>query len=464
MPDLKFQEINGGVTTQPSGPDLFPYVHDPFGSPTDEITTFLDTFQNGSLDWKTTGKQAFGNDAALGTADGREKFFDLENTTTNFSLPGIDNYSCGKFVHTLDPSIDLGAVFKATSSFLFQSDVPETNAENFYYGETVRIDTNLYGSGNYGTPVSLSTQSNVFGSGTIDFSIGAYHYSYKGFESTCTIVENVALQIAGFNNSNTKGQITTNKGVEITAPNFWQTFGFPLGTIVNNYGLYIADQEYTGSTLIRAIYSEGGAVEFDAKTGKSAILYMSGDDISQPYTLLPANSYLRISPYLPTGGGALIIAATDGDSNPLKISGVFGTTNPTDSTAGIILNASKANGSGGVTTLADGETILQISNDTSIKFNMLGNGNVGMSGNLTLGSFTSGATAANGVLGLSNAATAPTASVDLVQLYGVDLSAGNATLGLRTETAVAVDVSLVSTNSITVQINGSNYKIPLTAV
>lgn len=39
MPDLKFQQINGGVTTTPSGTDILPYVHDPSGSPADRQAT-----------------------------------------------------------------------------------------------------------------------------------------------------------------------------------------------------------------------------------------------------------------------------------------------------------------------------------------------------------------------------------------------------------------------------------------
>lgn len=80
--------------------------------------------------------------------------------------------------------------------------------------------------------------------------------------------------------------------------------------------------------------------------------------------------------------------------------------------------------------------------------------------NLCIGAAAAGATAV-GVLALSNSATAPTTSVDLVQLYGVDLSAGNATLGLHTERAVAVDAAVVSTHTLTVKINGTNYRIML---
>lgn len=62
----------------------------------------------------------------------------------------------------------------------------------------------------------------------------------------------------------------------------------------------------------------------------------------------------------------------------------------------------------------------------------------------------------------SNASLASTP--DQVRLGGYDLSAGNRTLALSTETAVATDISLVSTNSLTVRINGSTYKIPLVFV
>lgn len=98
---------------------------------------------------------------------------------------------------------------------------------------------------------------------------------------------------------------------------------------------------------------------------------------------------------------------------------------------------------------------------TNPAYNFLGSGSSLFKGNVVVGGATAAGATAAGVLALSNLATAPTSSADLVQLYGVDLSAGNATLGIFTETAVAVDVALVSTNSLTVKINGTNYKLML---
>lgn len=79
--------------------------------------------------------------------------------------------------------------------------------------------------------------------------------------------------------------------------------------------------------------------------------------------------------------------------------------------------------------------------------------------NLVVGAAAAGATAVN-VLALSNSATAPTTSVDLVQLYGVDISAGNASLGITTETAVVTE-TVVSDRTLAIKVNGTTYKICL---
>jgi len=78
-----------------------------------------------------------------------------------------------------------------------------------------------------------------------------------------------------------------------------------------------------------------------------------------------------------------------------------------------------------------------------------------------MGTSAIGTSGAGGVLGLSNSATAPTTAVDITQLYSVDLSAGNATLGIRTETAVAADAAVVSTHSLSIVVNGTTYRLLL---
>jgi len=81
-------------------------------------------------------------------------------------------------------------------------------------------------------------------------------------------------------------------------------------------------------------------------------------------------------------------------------------------------------------------------------------------GNLLLGATAAGASAAGGVLAMGNGAVAPSDSTDLAQIYAVDLSPGNCTLGIRVETAVVTE-SVVSDRTLSVVINGTTYKICL---
>ena len=76
-------------------------------------------------------------------------------------------------------------------------------------------------------------------------------------------------------------------------------------------------------------------------------------------------------------------------------------------------------------------------------------------GNVCMGTAVFGASAAK-VLALTNGATEPTTSVDLVHVYGIDLSAGNAALAVYQEAAVRTG-SVVVTHSIPVRWNGATY-------
>jgi hypothetical protein len=69
-----------------------------------------------------------------------------------------------------------------------------------------------------------------------------------------------------------------------------------------------------------------------------------------------------------------------------------------------------------------------------------------------------------GDLKMSQIASEPSSTADRAGIYAIDLSAGNCTLGIDTETAIAVDASLVSTHSLTIRANGATYKIPLILV
>ena len=64
---------------------------------------------------------------------------------------------------------------------------------------------------------------------------------------------------------------------------------------------------------------------------------------------------------------------------------------------------------------------------------------------------------------MANGGTEPAnAVVDLVGLYAVDIAAGRATLGIRSEETVIATAELASTHKLVVRINGTSYAIMLT--
>lgn len=81
--------------------------------------------------------------------------------------------------------------------------------------------------------------------------------------------------------------------------------------------------------------------------------------------------------------------------------------------------------------------------------------------NLGVGVTAFGTSAAK-VLGIGNGTVPSTSPADMIQIFSVDASAGNATLGLRTEAAVATE-SVVSDRTLQVVINGTVYKLCLKA-
>jgi hypothetical protein len=82
-------------------------------------------------------------------------------------------------------------------------------------------------------------------------------------------------------------------------------------------------------------------------------------------------------------------------------------------------------------------------------------------GNLGIG-VTAWGTSAAKVIGIGNGTAPSTSPADMIQIFSVDASAGNATLGLRTEAAVATE-SVTSDRTLQVVINGTVYKLCLKA-
>lgn len=105
----------------------------------------------------------------------------------------------------------------------------------------------------------------------------------------------------------------------------------------------------------------------------------------------------------------------------------------------------------------------RFNNDGSITYQDGATGNELMrwniSGNFLIGTTAAGTSAAN-VIGIKNGTAPSTSPADMIQIFSTDLSAGNATLGLRTETAVVTE-AVTSDRTLSVLINGTVYKILL---
>jgi hypothetical protein len=154
-------------------------------------------------------------------------------------------------------------------------------------------------------------------------------------------------------------------------------------------------------------------------------------------------------------GGALAIG---GD---LTMSGASEIQN--DATDQFIRLRGGTSGSTGGNIICFGPTHASASNTVQVNgssgVNITGPTNI--TGNIGVGTSTFG-TSATRTLALFNGTVPSTSPADTVQLFSVDLSAGNATLGIRTETAVVTE-SVTSDRTLSVNINGTVYKICLKA-
>lgn len=84
-------------------------------------------------------------------------------------------------------------------------------------------------------------------------------------------------------------------------------------------------------------------------------------------------------------------------------------------------------------------------------------------GNVVVGGTAAGATA-NGTLAFALNGTNPSATVDLVHLYGQDISAGNRALAVYQEAAVSAAAAVASTTGLPVIWNGTPYRLLATTV
>lgn len=233
------------------------------------------------------------------------------------------------------------------------------------------------------------------------------------------------------------GALTTQRAFRILAP----TYAFVASsTITNAVTLSISGPPIAGTnatlTNASAFVIESGTASIGTLASQSDLTIFSTKNPVSDLSL-PTNYQLQIS------GNSASVGATAGIS--------FGVSTAPTATGASIYHIRQGSGSFGDLAFATKPS----GGVTTERMRLTSDGNLG------LGTSTFG-TNATKTLALSNGVVPTTSPADTVQLFSADISAGNASLGIRTETAVVTE-SVVSDRTLPVTINGTVYKICLKA-
>lgn len=317
-----------------------------------------------------------------------------------------------------------------------------TNATPSVVTERMRIGT----AGNIGIGTTDQTTTRLYVQGS-DASSGGTLY---GFAS-----------VMGVTN-------TTTNGIGVLGRVDTSAVAFTLGA---SYSLYAANPiKGATSTITTAV---GLAIENITSGTNNYSIYSSGGVMYHA-----GNVGIGVAPATNIGAYVSVSGASNGGS-VYAVQGIYTATGTTGTAVGVygradtsaaaftltgavsVYAANPTKGATSTISLAYGVYIADItSGGTNYSIYSAG-GTMYHAGNVGINAASFGTSAAS-VLGIGNGTAPTTSPADMIQIYSVDLSAGNATLGLRTETAVVTE-SVVSDRTLTIKINGTNYKICLKA-
>lgn len=196
------------------------------------------------------GAVAFGSDSHLGVSGSYNKYFDFEQTTTDFSSAA--NWNMLRGVWTVNPSGNLPTTSLYGLDFTIH--VPQSNTHNFSLIDGLYFSAIHDGTGLIDTLYGVLGGCEIDHNGSATTAIGMTAFAELS-GATSTIGLNIALSATTA--CLTAGPvITNNHGIHIYKANTLDANG-----ILTNVGLFIEDQN-VGITSQRSIKTGLGKVEF----------------------------------------------------------------------------------------------------------------------------------------------------------------------------------------------------------
>lgn len=248
-----------------------------------------------------------------------------------------------------------------------------------------------------------------------------------------------------------------NKAIKITGANDSTGFNQDRSAYINFFG-----NEYAGGL--------GGRINFGIGNGAAGDLIIWNKSGNQCWRVDGATNQVQFSA---GSAGTPVISYLSDSNTGIYFDGADGLLCSTGGSLRLTLNTTSLTSTLPIFGPAGSESAptFSFSTDTDTGMYSGGDGQIGFTANGTnsvwiqdngigLGTSTFGSGSPTNTIILSNG-TAPTSSpADSVQLYSTNISAGNASLGLRTETAVQ-SASTTSDRYLNIKVNGTTYKLLL---
>lgn len=362
---------------------------------------------------------------------------DLGKSAGNSILIGMDAQVADNFSDCI--VIGRSATATATAQCLIGS--ATAPIRNFYFGGGVTSSAPLTAKFNQtsGSGSNISTADWEFNAGrsTGTGTGGKIIFQTTMAGSTGSSLNSLATRLTAESSSQT--------GITGTLPDGYAGAGLAIGADILNSagstgaGAFSGPGSIVGNVALRARANHSGI------TGDNVGVYSVGSGARRNVGLVGDATTTQENAATGVSVG-VYGAALRANASATQIGGYFGFNNTAPTLESGALIADNA---------AETSPILLCRDNGTTVFGVFDGGNAGLG-------VTAFGTSAAKVLGIGNGTEPSSSPADMVQLYSVDLSAGNATLGLRTETAV-VSESVTSDRTLSVRINGTTYKICLKA-